>query len=118
MAKETKIVDLTYLNNMSEGDVSITKELIDIFIGQVDEFINEMNELYENKEWVKLGMLAHKAKSSIVIMGMDKLAKELKDFELLAKNGKKTETYRNYIDNFSNQCRMAVDELKEIYKTL
>ena len=118
MPIETKIVNLSYLIEMSEGDNTIIKEMIDIFKTQVDEFKTEMDQLFNNSEWLHLGMLAHKAKSSIAIMGMEKLAVELKELEILAKRGEKTETYKMYIESFNLQCDLALKELKEVYKSL
>ena len=90
--------DLTYLKNMSAGNKDLMLEMITIFKQQVAEFVLEMNKLYTNKEFESLGKLAHKAKSSISIMGLADLAKELKTFENSAKAGvdKKVLGYERY----------------------
>ena len=119
MIKENaRIVDLSYLNEMSEGDSTLIKEMIDIFFSQVDEFIELMNNYLDKKEYENLGKIAHKAKSSIAIMGMNELANDLKTLEIIAKNGEKIEQYPKYIAKFENQCQLAIQELKEIYKEL
>lgn len=112
--KSSRIVDLSYLKDMSEGNKEIMDEMIEIFVSQVFEFSDEMKELYKRKEYFKLGNLAHKAKSSISIMGMENLAKELKEFELLAKAEKETDKYEQFISNFEASCKQAVEELKEM----
>ena len=85
--------NLTYLRSMSAGSNELIKEMIEIFLTQVPGFIEDMNQHLENKEYEKLGALAHKAKSSVTVMGMDELGKDLKTLELLAKKGEEPEKY-------------------------
>ena len=114
MVKKNKYVDLSYLENMSGGSKELVKEMVDIFISQVPEFTSEMKSLLAKRDYQSLGMLAHKAKSSVAIMGMEELAKYLKEFELLAKEGKNTESYSDMINKFEADCNTAITELKEI----
>jgi len=116
MNKNPQIVNLTYLDDMSGGNKEVMKEMINIFISQVSEFAEEMKDLNNKKEYLKLGSLAHKAKSSISIMGMEKLAKELKEFELKAKAEKDVDKYEEFINHFKQLCDLAIEELKEINK--
>jgi HPt (histidine-containing phosphotransfer) domain-containing protein len=106
--------DLTYLRNMSAGNKDLVLEMIGIFKQQVIEFVRDMNLLYGKKEYENLGKLAHKAKSSISIMGLNELAKDLKTFENIAKAGIETETYPAFIAKFKEETSEAVAELDMI----
>jgi HPt (histidine-containing phosphotransfer) domain-containing protein len=106
--------DLTYLRNMSAGNKELVKEMIDIFKSQVSEFVAEMQALLQKKEYENLGRLAHKAKSSISIMGLNELAIELKAFENMAKAGIDTEKYPNFINKFKSETSEAILELDEV----
>ena len=114
--RNLEYVNLEYIESMSGGDETIIRELVDIFIEQVPEFIREMQKLYEKQDWTNLGMLAHKAKSSIAIMGMNDLAAMLKEFELNAKEAKSPEKYSGYIERFVDETTHAVEELKSIFE--
>ncbi len=59
------------------------------------KYIREMKSLLVSKNYTSLGLLAHKAKSSVAIMGMNDLAQMLKTFELQAKEGKETHLYEH-----------------------
>lgn len=107
------ITDLTYLTNMSGGNTGIVKEMIAIFTEQVLEYIDEMQRYLADKDYMAMGRLAHKAKSSVAIMGMTELAADLKTLELIAKEGIETEKYPDLVERFVNQCKLAIDELKE-----
>jgi HPt (histidine-containing phosphotransfer) domain-containing protein len=85
-----------------------------MFKEQVVEFHNEMKLFLEQKNYLSLGMLAHKAKSSVAIMGMSDLATILKTLELQAKEGKEIEKYQSYIDRFKNDTTEAVKELDDL----
>jgi HPt (histidine-containing phosphotransfer) domain-containing protein len=73
-----------------------------------------MKLFLEQKNYLSLGMLAHKAKSSVAIMGMSDLATILKTLELQAKEGKEIEKYQSYIDRFKNDTTEAVKELDDL----
>jgi HPt (histidine-containing phosphotransfer) domain-containing protein len=108
------ITDLTYLETMSAGDDELMKEMIDIFIEQVNELSAEMQHHLDEKNWLALSKIAHKAKSSVAIMGMNNLAADLKQLELKARDGKETETYQEIVERFNTECTQAVTELKSI----
>ncbi len=106
--------DLTYLKNMSAGNKELVKEMIEIFKNQVSEFVVDMESLLQNREYENLGRLAHKAKSSISIMGLNELAVELKAFENMAKAGTDVEKYPTFIEKFKSETSEAISELDEV----
>lgn len=112
-----KLINPGYLDSVSGGDAGIIRELVDIFREQVIEIYNEMNSQSSAKNYTELGMLAHKAKSSVAIMGMSELTEMLKTFELQAKAGKDIEKYESWIERFRNDTGEAVAELDDLIKT-
>ena len=111
-------IDLTYLKNMSAGNKELIIEMIGIFKSQVTEFNQGMADYYEKKQYDLLGRLAHKAKSSISIMGLNDLAIELKNFENLAKESLEVEKYPGFIKNFKDETAEAIQELDEIVRNI
>lgn len=103
--------DLSYLREMSGGNKELILEMIGIFKEQVVEFAQEMDKYLDNKEYELLGKLAHKAKSSVSILGMQDLAKDLKNLENLARDGKKMNSYAGIIQNFKDETAEATREL-------
>jgi HPt (histidine-containing phosphotransfer) domain-containing protein len=106
--------DLSYLGEMSGGNKDLIREMITIFISQVDEFAKDMDKHLEKKEYELLGKLAHKAKSSISIMGLNDLAKELKRLENNAKEGREINSYADIISYFKKETEIAVNELNDV----
>ncbi len=65
-----KFINMEYLDSVSGGDTSIINEIVVLFKEQSVEIYDEMKSLLESKNYISLGLLAHKAKSSVAIMGM------------------------------------------------
>ena len=118
MSNHNKIIDLAYLLDVAGDNQDIIKEMITIFISQVPEFIEEMNSCYKKADWYNLSMIAHKAKSSVAIMGMNSQANALKELELLAKDQKEIEKYEDIISQFTADCKIAVMELESVKSKL
>jgi HPt (histidine-containing phosphotransfer) domain-containing protein len=106
------ITDLNYLKTMSGGDAKFIREMIDLFREQIDEYTILMPDLLVKRDYDGLSKTAHKAKSSVAVMGMSQVAELLKDLEILAHEGRETERYGAMIDEFLEQGRLAVQELE------
>jgi HPt (histidine-containing phosphotransfer) domain-containing protein len=109
-----KFINSEYLDSVAGDDPQIIIEIVSMFKEQSTEMYNDMNLLFAKKDYTKLGMLAHKAKSSVAIMGMNELAAMLKTFELSAKEGKNPELYESYITRFGEDTRSAISELDDL----
>jgi HPt (histidine-containing phosphotransfer) domain-containing protein len=113
-----KFIKMDYLNSVSDGNPEVIREIVIIFKDQASEIYNEMMRRFTEKNYVLLGLLAHKAKSSVAIMGMDDLALMLKMFELQAKEGREDELYESYITRFKADTDAAITELENLVNNL
>jgi HPt (histidine-containing phosphotransfer) domain-containing protein len=113
-----KFINTEYIVTVSGGDNEIIRELVTMFSDQVLEIADEMRNLLKAGDYYNLGLVAHKAKSSVAIMGMADLAAILKNFELQAKAGESKEMYDSYINRYESDTAGAVKELDEYVKTL
>lgn len=109
-----KYINPNYLDSISGDDPQMIQELVNMFRQQVSEVYEEMKTLHSQKDFLHLGMLAHKVKSSVAIMGMNELATVLKTFEQSAKEGKDTENYMSHINKFGNDTKAALSELDDL----
>jgi HPt (histidine-containing phosphotransfer) domain-containing protein len=115
--KKTMMTDLTYLKNMSGGNQAVMKEMIGIFIEQVNEISNEMLLALKEEDWLSLSRLAHKAKSSVAIMGMTEMESELKRLERIAGEGKEIEEFKKLVEKFNADSHIAIKELENFTKS-
>ena len=114
MNKDLKHIDLSYLNEISNGSNELIQDLIGLFFNQIPEYQSSLENNYNNKDWYNLGRTAHKAKSAILMVGMKDLANDLKKLEENAKEGKNINEYQEIIAKFVRESDIAIKELKEI----
>jgi HPt (histidine-containing phosphotransfer) domain-containing protein len=115
---ELKYTNLNYLNEVSDGDLPFIKQMIGVFTGQIPEFIANMEKFLAEGNHAELGKEAHKAKSSVIIVGMDDLGAKLKKLQLLTEENKETETYPEYVEEFKKLGMAAVKELQDYADTI
>lgn len=118
MSDTLKFINLDYLNEISDGNVDFIIDLLDMFFAQIPEYQVSLSELYNKKDWINLGKLAHKAKSAILMVGMKELANDLKKLEENTKEGININEYHEIIVKFVRESNYAIEELKEIRKKL
>lgn len=109
------ITDLSYLKSLASDDDSFIRDMINIFVEQIEEYKTEMPELLKNENYDKLSKIAHKAKSSVAVMGMSAEAEMLQKLELLALKSDETDSYAGMIDLFIAKTEEAIQELEQAY---
>lgn len=102
-----------YLVNITGGDMATMEEIAGIFVNQIPEFLREMKQLLGQEKYLELGLLAHKAKGSVSVMGMEETSKMLKDFELFAKAGEHKERYEDFIARFEEDTTAVITEMND-----
>jgi HPt (histidine-containing phosphotransfer) domain-containing protein len=117
MSNDFHMINLDYLNEISEGNTDLIHDLVEMFIDQVPDYQKSMNTLHAKKDWRNLGRIAHKAKSAILMVGMNELAQELKKLEENAKEGKNINEYQEIIAKFVRESDIALQELLSLKKT-
>lgn len=100
---------------MSGGDSKFIQEMIELFREQIDEYKIVMPDLLKQERYDDLSKIAHKAKSSVAVMGMTKVAELLKELEIMAHGGTDVEKYGPMIDEFLEQSQLALKELQGTY---
>lgn len=91
--------------------------MIQLFIDQLPEFTEGLTAHLSNGEYDALGALAHKAKSSVAVMGMNSLANDLKTLEINAKSGTDPDQYPELVNRFIEQVTLTATELEAYAKT-
>ena len=112
--KNFKHISTDYLDEISDGSDDLVQDLIEMFINQVPVFTEQLDNLYQSGDYILLGKLAHKIKSSVAMMGIKELTADMKTLELVAKDGKETEKYPVFISRFKTISSEAIIELNDI----
>jgi len=106
------MTDLKYLQQMTGNDTIAIKEMIGLYLNQLTEMRSDVAYLMDCRNWHELSRLADKIKSSALIMGIGQMADEMKEFEMLAKEGKNTEKYLDYVVRLNEMIDLIRVELE------
>jgi HPt (histidine-containing phosphotransfer) domain-containing protein len=117
MASKFTYADLEYLESMSVGNDMIA-DMIDLFVQQISEFSEGLTTHLTSGDLTALGALAHKAKSSVAVMGMNSLANDLKILESTTKAGEEKENYPVLVNRCIDQVSVTAEELTAYVKSL
>ena len=104
------VIDLEYLRSLSKGDSAFEKNMIKSFSIQMPKELNELKMAIDQKNYKKIGSIAHNMKSTVSYMGLKQLTPLLQQIERESENEKGL-THIN--DNFiliDATCELAIRE--------
>lgn len=113
-----KLTNLSYLNEVTGGEAEVTKEFIQMFLDQIPEFRDGLQNFLKEKKYKELGELAHKAKSSVMTFGMEELGVMLKKLQLKTQVLENIDSYDKDVNEFVSKINQAEKELLEEMKKL
>lgn len=117
MELKLQTTNLGYVEEISGGDNEFKKELIEIFIKQIPEFIENMNKFLADSNFADLAKEAHTAKSSVLIFKMEETGKMLKKIQLNAESNE-IDSIPGMIKSVQADMENALRELSSILKDL
>lgn len=115
MDNNSQTIDFTSLYSVANNDEEFIKELIEIFLAQIPDFIQNMNQLFLDNNLEKLGREAHTAKSSVMVFGMINTGKLLNQIEIWAEN-KNLDEIEPALKIVERDLELAKNELNEALK--
>jgi HPt (histidine-containing phosphotransfer) domain-containing protein len=105
--------DLSYLNQVFQGNRDLINQIISLFLDQVPHYIHDMEMKVEENKLNELHPLAHKAKSSIAMLGMKNMEQLVLQIEFNSKNGKETEKLPAMVRELVQMNNSACGQLRE-----
>ncbi len=112
-----QLYNLENLNEISDGNISFIKRMINLFIKSVPPIIAEMKEDLLNQNWQKIGENAHKIKPSIGIFNISESKEYIEQIEHFARNVKEPAKLESLIMAMDRNIGSVSKELeKELEK--
>ena len=113
------LIDLEYLEQLSEGDNDFTISMLSYFIDNTPGVIAEMKQYYKEKDFKALRNVAHKFKPQLTFMGVKSIFQDVENMEQYANTGTNTEAIPQLIQRTEEVCMKALVEIKaELEKML
>jgi len=108
MVIEQKL-DLTYINNISNGDDAFKRKIFQSFIKNNKIDLNTLTTYFLNKEHQFMKEIAHKMKSSITMLGFKKLTVMCQEIESTPEK-----IDHKKLKLFTNKCKDAREQIKNL----
>ena len=109
----TRVSNLNYLNELAKGKTEFVKEMIDIFLVDNQEEIENLEKNIQNKDYLLIKEVAHKMKSTIAFVGLDHLIEnELTEIEQLAIEKSDIKRIELPFMKVKDVCQKAAEELR------
>jgi PAS domain S-box-containing protein len=111
-----KVIRLGYLKSVASGNKNFLKEVMDIFITQMPEEIQNLEIALAERNWNTLAETAHKMKLGINVMGMKESEKIILFIETESKEEMMPDEIllKSKIEKLKERCLLAVEEVKEL----
>lgn len=106
------LYDLSMVRAVSGGDESFIQKMVLLFIETVPPGLQDLADALANKEWQRLGKVAHKLKSTIDSMGIVSLKDDIRTIELNGKHEKETDALAPLVEKVLATIHDCISQLK------
>lgn len=108
------LFDLSYLNQVFQGNQEMINNIIQLFLQQVPQYISEMEQCVEGDDLIGLHPLAHKAKSSITMLGLRSMETNVLEIERKSREHRELETLPDLVVNVRSECNLVMVQLQSL----
>jgi PAS domain S-box-containing protein len=111
-------INLNYLSELSAGNTNFELEMIQLFLKQIPEELQNIEQAIEFNDIQKLRDLCHKVKSSFDIFGLQKASDLLGQLSIDTTNGKDKTELLKQVDNMRSMLEAFYPELEHKIREL
>ncbi|MBX9807941.1 MAG: Hpt domain-containing protein [Flavobacteriaceae bacterium] len=112
------LYDLQLIHKMCRGDEEKIAKMIEVFISQISQSIQEIMTAYSEKDFLRIGRLVHKIKPTLTYFGTTSLEKEAVYLEdLLLKKSELSELGLKIL-SFNALTKEVVDKMKNDFNII
>jgi len=108
----SKLYNLNHLQEISGGKKEFEKDIIETFLEQYPKIIEKMREFFIDKKWTQLSEIAHKFKSTVTLLGINKIYEKDLELEKEAKKEINPDNILSLIDSIEELSKEAGEQLK------
>ena len=108
------VINMEYLRSISKGDKAFERNMIRAFSSQMPLELKQLKTAIEDKNYKRIGTIAHSMKSTVSYMGLQYLTPLLQEIETESEN---QNGFARINDNFISidaTCQLAIKEAHDI----
>lgn len=76
-----KEANMGYLMDLSGGEISLIREMVQLFINQTPDFLSQLAGFIAEKDWDNIRSMAHHIKPTLSYMGTEDMRNALQEIE-------------------------------------
>jgi len=107
------LYDLSKLRDISRGNETFVKKMVDMFCDQTPQMITEMIAAYQQGNLEQLGAIAHKLKPSIDNLNITSLKQLIRDIENISRDEPGNSSLSDLLNNVENIIINVVKTMKQ-----
>ena len=112
-----QLFDLSYLNQVFQGNQDMINNIIQLFLEQVPQYIGEMEKCVERQDFISLHPLAHKAKSSITMLGLKNMEQQVITIEEDSRKHRNQIGLGRLVQELRTECNLVREQLRCLLDT-
>ncbi len=117
-APSYSFINLSFITESTNNDTDFVIEMINMYLEQCDDFLNEIQTSFLEKNWANLHKIAHRFKSSLNVIGAEQMRQLSEKIEINAKLQENPQLINKAIQQLSMFNNMAVQELHKAIKDM
>lgn len=106
-------IDLSYLEEITEGDKDMMLEMLTLFVEDIPNQVEAIQKHAADQNLAGVGSESHKLKPTLQYAGLHSLYQTVKRLEVLGKAGVQTEEVSNLIVQLGEETEEALASLEE-----
>jgi len=110
-----KLYNLSMVEAISGGDQDFVKRMIQLFLDTMPEALQDIEMATGDQRWEGLSKLAHKLKSTIDSMGIERLKQLVRTIESNGKSGTDTGQIPALVKTLVATMKLCMDQIKKDY---
>ncbi len=118
MNKTTFEIDMSYLNEIADGNAEFIIDMIDIFVEQTPGYFDQLAKAIHEKDWKTTGDVAHKIKPTLTFMGAAEAKEQMAEIEHNARTLERLEEIEEKFNNLRESCNSLYSSLENIKQNL
>lgn len=107
-------IDLSYLEEIANGNTDFIVEMIDLFLQQAPESLIQIREKVEKKEFQLVGNLAHKLKPTFAMIGVMSGSKLAERIEKSTRGAYDLENLSELVDELKGISDLSMEKLRKL----
>jgi HPt (histidine-containing phosphotransfer) domain-containing protein len=107
-----KLYNLAMVESVSGGDKEFIKKMVALFIETIPQDVQQMNKCAVTQDWVQVGKIAHKLKSTIDTMAIKSIQQDIRFVETNAKQQTSLELLPSLIDKITQVINICISQLR------